>query len=186
MSRVGKKVIKVIDGIIVDINDNNHIVVKGPKGDLDLQLDPNVKLLNHGNELSLELCDSSLPNASAVHGLYRALLANMIGGVTEGYKKTLELVGVGYKAELNGAALELSLGYSHAIFFILPSEVKAKVEITSDKVYIIHIESIDKQLLGQVAAKIQSLRKVEPYKGKGVRIKGQFVRRKAGKSGSKK
>lgn len=185
MSRVGKKAIK-LGGAAINMGENNHVVVKGPKGELALQLDHNIKLSNLEGELSLELVDTSLAGANAMHGLFRALLANMVGGVTEGYKKTLELIGVGYKADLNGSALELALGYSHSIFFVLPSEVKARVEITSDKIYMIHLESIDKQLLGQVAAKLQSLRKVEPYKGKGVRIKGQFVRRKAGKSGSKK
>lgn len=185
MSRVGKKAIK-IEGVNVSTTDNNNVVIKGPKGELKLQLDQNIKFSNLGTELSLELFDANQPGASAIHGLYRALLANIVLGVTQGYKKTLELIGVGYKAGLSGSALELALGYSHSIFFVLPSEVKAKVEISTEKVYIIHLESIDKQLLGQVAAKIQSLRKLEPYKGKGVRIKGQFVRRKAGKSGSKK
>lgn len=185
MSRIGKAPIKLSSGVDVILGDRNDVVIKGPKGELGLSVDLSIELKVVDGELFLTKNEGT-SKSSALHGLYRSLLANMVIGVSEGYKRSLELVGVGYKADVKDSVIELALGYSHSIFFALPSEVKAKVEIGADKVYVIHLEGIDKQLIGQLAAKLKSLRKVEPYKGKGVRLVGQFVRRKAGKSGSKK
>lgn len=185
MSRIGKAPIKLNSSVDVVVGDENSILVKGPKGELGLSIDMSIRIKVVDGEISL-IRNEETSKACALHGLYRSLLANMVVGVSEGYKRSLELVGVGYKADIKDSVLELSLGYSHSIFFVLPSEIKAKVEIGADKVYVIHLEGVDKQLIGQIAAKLKSLRKVEPYKGKGVRLVGQFVRRKAGKSGSKK
>jgi large subunit ribosomal protein L6 len=185
MSRIGKTPIKLNSSVNVSLGGGNNIVVRGPKGELSLSVDLSIGVKVVDEEVVLAKSEDTR-RASALHGLYRSLIANMVVGVSEGYKKSLELVGVGYKADIKDSVIELALGYSHTIFFALPPEIKAKVEIGADKVYIIHLEGIDKQLIGQMAAKLKSLRKVEPYKGKGVRLVGEFVRRKAGKSGSKK
>lgn len=184
MSRIGKAKIKLEPGVSLNIEDTNKITVTGPKGLLSLDVDPSILVQVIDEEIHLYKKDEK-NGSSALHGLYRALLANMVTGVSQGYRKSLELIGVGYKAEAKNSVLELALGYSHSIFLALPPEVNVKVEIGSDKIYVIHLDGIDKQLLGQIAAKLKSLRKVEPYKGKGVRLVGQFVRRKAGKSGKK-
>lgn len=184
MSRVGNKPVTVPAGVTITI-DKNVVKVKGPKGELSQDIDPDIKVQLNGSELVVER-PTEQKRHKAMHGLYRALIANMVEGVSNGYKAELELVGVGYKASHQGNVLELSLGYSHNIFLALPQEVKLNTETPKGKNPTISLESIDKQLIGQVAAKIRSLRKVEPYKGKGVRFVGEQVRRKAGKTAAKK
>ncbi|MCU0449399.1 MAG: 50S ribosomal protein L6 [Bernardetiaceae bacterium] len=186
MSRIGKKPITVPAGVTINISEHNLVTVKGPKGTLTQQVDPDIKLNLDGTELLLER-PTEQKRHKAMHGLYRALVGNMVTGVTEGYKIELELVGVGYKAEvMPGNVLQLSLGYSHSIWFAVPSEVKIAAETPKGKAPQVTLEGSDKQLLGQIAAKIRSFRKVEPYKGKGVRFKDEVVRRKAGKAAAKK
>ena len=183
MSRIGKKPINVPVGVTV--TDNNGVVtVKGPKGELVQTINPDLNLKINSGEISLERPSDSKEHKSQ-HGLYRSLLSNMIEGVVKGYKIDLELVGVGFKAVLSNGVLELNLGYSHPIFFALPKEIKAEAITQKGKNPIVSLESIDKQLVGQVSAKIRAMRKVEPYKGKGVRFVGEQVRRKAGKTGAK-
>jgi len=183
MSRIGKKPINVPVGVTV--TDNNGVVtVKGPKGELVQTINPDLNLIIDSGEISLERPSDSKEHKSQ-HGLYRSLLNNMIEGVVKGYKIDLELVGVGFKAVLSNGVLELNLGYSHPIFFCSPKEVKAEAITQKGKNPIVSLESIDKQLVGQVSAKIRAMRKVEPYKGKGVRFVGEQVRRKAGKTGAK-
>ena len=184
MSRIGKKPVTIPAGVTVTVSADNNIVVKGPKGKLEQTVDRDINLeVKHGQVLVTRPTDQI--RHRAMHGLYRALVSNMVTGVTEGFKKELELVGVGYKASNQGNVLDLSLGYSHNIIIDVPKELK--VTTTQDKGDNprIFLESIDKQLLGQVAAKIRSLRKPEPYKGKGVKYKGEYIRRKAGKSAGK-
>lgn len=163
---------------------NNLVSVKGPKGSLAQQLHPGFKLAVEGNQVTLERPSEEKVDR-ALHGLYRSLINNMVVGVSGGYKKELELVGVGFKASAAGNVLELALGYSHAIFMVLPKEVAINTITEKGKNPTIILESIDKQLIGHIAAKIRSLRKVEPYKGKGVRFIGEQIRRKAGKTSAK-
>lgn len=185
MSRIGKKVIELPAKVAITY-ENNLITVKGPKGTLSQQIDPDITVVLEDNTLTVER-PTEQKRHKALHGLYRALINNMVVGVTEGYKIDLEIVGVGYKAATNSKnLLELSLGYSHTIFFALPQEVAVTAVTEKGKNPIVTIEGIDKQLVGQIAAKIKSLRPVEPYKGKGVRVLGETVRRKAGKTASKK
>jgi large subunit ribosomal protein L6 len=184
MSRIGKAPIVVPDKVELTIGANNEVTVKGPKGTLKQQLAPEFKLSVEGNSASV-LRPSESKTARSLHGLYRSLLSNMVKGVSEGYKVNLELVGVGYKATATGQVLELSLGYSHGIFLVLPEEVKVSAVTEKGKNPIVTLEGIDKQLVGHMASKIRSLRKVEPYKGKGVRFVGEQIRRKAGKTASK-
>jgi len=183
MSRIGKSPITIKDGVTVDIS-SNHVVVKGPKGELHQEVDQDFKLTIEEGILSVER-PTEQKRHKALHGLYRSLIANMIEGVTVGYKKQMELVGVGYKATVQGQILELTLGYSHNIFLSVPDEIIVSAETTKGQNPKVFIEGIDKQLVGQIAAKIKSLRKVEPYKGKGIRFIGEQVRRKAGKTAAK-
>jgi len=183
MSRIGKKPIAVPSGVSVNI-DGNTVKVKGPKGELLQKLTNGFQVTQEGNELSFER-PSEQKSDKALHGLYRSLVNNMIIGVSQGYSKKLELVGVGYKANVQQNVLELNLGYSHAIFLALPPEIKVQAETQKGQNPIITLESSDKQLIGQIAAKIRSLRKIEPYKGKGVRFVGEVIRTKAGKTASK-
>ncbi|GAB4402450.1 MAG: 50S ribosomal protein L6 [Microscillaceae bacterium] len=185
MSRVGKKPINIPAGVTIELNDQSICTVKGPKGTLSQYINPAIEMKIEGSEITFTR-PSDDKDVKSMHGLYRALVNNMIQGVTEGFSKKLEVVGVGFKASNNGNVLELSLGYSHGIFFALPPELKLTTETEKGKSPVITIEGIDKQLLGQVVAKIKSLRKVEPYKGKGIREFGETVRRKAGKTASKK
>jgi large subunit ribosomal protein L6 len=185
MSRIGKKPINLPSGVTVDVSAHNTVTVKGPKGTLTQDVNPDIQVSVEGNTLVLSRPTDSKRHKS-MHGLYRALINNMVVGVSEGYKKEMELVGVGYKASNQGQVLELSLGYSHSIFMALPNEISLKTETPKGKNPVITLEGIDKELIGQVAAKIRSLRKVEPYKGKGVRFVGEVVRRKAGKTAGKK
>ncbi|MBB6325945.1 large subunit ribosomal protein L6 [Algoriphagus iocasae] len=185
MSRIGKKPINLPGGVTVDVSAHGLVTVKGPKGTLTQDVNPDIEVKVEDNNVVVSRPTDSKRHKS-MHGLYRSLINNMIIGVSEGYKKDLELVGVGYKATNQGQVLELSLGYSHNIFFALPAEVSVKTETPKGKNPIITLEAIDKELIGQVAAKIKGLRKVEPYKGKGVRFVGEQVRRKAGKTAGKK
>ncbi len=184
MSRVGKAIIKVPAGVSVEVSADSVVTVKGGKGELRQPIDPDMKVTVENGELTVAR-PTEQKRHKAAHGLTRALIANMVVGVSEGYQKKMELVGVGYKATVQGQLLELSLGYSHPIFFQLPVEISASALTEKGKNPIVTIESVDKQLIGQVAAKIRSLRAPEPYKGKGIRFVGEQIRRKAGKTASK-
>ncbi|MDR1332037.1 MAG: 50S ribosomal protein L6 [Tannerella sp.] len=185
MSRIGKLPIRIPSGVTIHIDENeNRITVKGPKGELVQVVNPKIKLTIEDGLLTLSRPDDERESRS-MHGLYRALLNNMVIGVSEGYTKQLELVGVGYRASNTGQILELSLGYTHNIFIQLPSEIGLETKSERNKNPMIILQSADKQLLGQVCAKIRSFRKPEPYKGKGIRFKGEIVRRKSGKSAAK-
>ncbi|MDQ3536406.1 MAG: 50S ribosomal protein L6 [Bacteroidota bacterium] len=184
MSRIGKKPIDLPQNVTIEVAKNNVVTVKGPKGTLTQPVDVDMKVSVADNQVVVER-PTEQKRHKALHGLYRSLINNMIIGVNEGYKKDLEIVGVGYKATNQGNILELNLGYSHNIFLAVPSELSLKTETPKGKSPTVTLEGIDKQLIGQVAAKIKSLRKVEPYKGKGIRFKGEVVRRKAGKTASK-
>lgn len=179
MSRIGRKPIQVPSGVTVTLNDN-FIKVKGPKGELGFTYHPNITVTLNDNIIEITRPDDQKENRS-LHGLTRALIQNMIKGVTEGYKKILDIVGVGYKAELKGNNLLLSMGYSHPIYFIPPAGIKLETTTPTQ----IIISGIDKQLVGQVAAKIRSFRKPEPYKGKGIKYSTEVIRRKAGKTAGK-
>ncbi|UZD22138.1 50S ribosomal protein L6 [Algoriphagus halophytocola] len=185
MSRIGKKPINLPSGVTVNVTDKGTVTVEGPKGSLTQDVNPDIQVKVEDGQVVVSRPTESKRHKS-IHGLYRSLINNMVIGVSEGYKKELELVGVGYKASNQGQVLELNLGYSHNIFFAVPSEVSLKTETPKGKNPIITLESNDKELIGQVAAKIKSLRKVEPYKGKGVRFVGEQIRRKAGKTAGKK
>lgn len=185
MSRIGKLPIAIPEGVQINVDDNNLVTVKGKLGELQQQVNPVISMKMEDGQLMLERPDDSKANKS-YHGLYRSLIANMVQGVSEGYKIVQELVGVGYKAEAKGQNLELSLGYSHNIVLMLPDEVKVETLSERGKNPTITLSSIDKQLIGQVAAKLRSLRKPEPYKGKGVLYKGEVVRKKAGKAAAEK
>lgn len=185
MSRIGKAPIALKKGVEVKVDSDNVVTVKGPKGELTQAVDPALNISVEETEIVISR-SSEEKSVRAKHGLYRSLLNNMVEGVSEGYKIQLELVGVGYRAKSAGQRLELSLGYSHPIFIELPSEVKVEAETKKGEPPLITLESFDKQLIGQVAAKVRSLRKPEPYKGKGVRYKGEIIRRKAGKASAKK
>jgi len=184
MSRIGNKPIPVASGITVTVSNDNTITVKGPKGELKQAIDRDIKV-----EVKDGIVTFSRPTDQirhrALHGLYRALLANMIKGVSDGYKRQLELIGVGFKASNQGNLLDLALGYSHNIIFEIPKELKVVTGQEKGENPKITLEGTDKQLIGQVAAKIRSLRKPEPYKGKGVRYVGEVVRKKAGKAAGK-
>ncbi len=184
MSRIGNKIISIPEGVSISI-DKGEVKVKGPKGELSEVIDQDFNLeIEEGTGKLTRPTEQK--RHKALHGLYRSLINNMVVGVTDGYKKELELVGVGYKATAQNNVLELSLGYSHAIFVGVPPEVKVSTETAKGKNPIVTLESIDKQLIGHIAAKIRSLRKVEPYKGKGVRFVGEHIRRKAGKAAAAK
>jgi len=183
MSRIGKLPIQIPAGVTITVKDD-LVTVKGPKGELVQQINPDITLKIEDGVLNLSR-PSDERTHRAQHGLYRALINNMVVGVSEGYKKTLELVGVGYRVTNNGQVLELSLGYTHNIYFQLPAEVKVETKTERNKSPLIILESVDKQLIGQVCAKIRSFRKPEPYKGKGIKFTGEIIRRKSGKSASK-
>ncbi len=184
MSRIGKAPIEIPAGVTVDIK-NNVVTVKGPKGTLTQKVNPDIEVKVENNHVVLTRPTDDKEHRS-LHGLYRALIHNMVVGVSTGYRKEMELVGVGYRAAATGQVLELSLGYSHAIYIKLPPEVKVEAKSERNKNPLIILESDDKQLLGQVCAKIRSLRKPEPYKGKGIKFVGEIIRRKSGKSASAK
>lgn len=184
MSRIGRNPITVPQGVTFSVGADNVVTVKGPKGELKETVDRDLTVEVNDGEVIVKRPTDQIRHR-AVHGLTRALLANMVTGVTEGFKKELDLVGVGFRAAITGQILDMSLGYSHNIIFDLPKEVKGDAKMEKGVPPKIILESIDKQLLGQVAAKIRSMRKPEPYKGKGVRYTNEIVRRKAGKSAGK-
>jgi large subunit ribosomal protein L6 len=183
MSRIGKLPVNLPKGVTVSVSDANMVSVKGPLGELTQAVDKDLKVEVVGNEVILSRPSES-KNHKSLHGLYRALIHNMVVGVSEGYKKELELVGVGYRAEAKGQNLEMSLGFSHEVILQLPNEVKVETKTERRANPIITLTCIDKQLIGHVAAKIRSLRPPEPYKGKGIKFVGEQLRRKAGKSAS--
>ena len=184
MSRIGKLPINLPAGVSVSVSKDNTVTLKGPKGELSQHVNPAIKIEVEDGVLTVTRENDEKQNR-AFHGLYRSLLNNMIVGVSEGFKKELELVGVGYRVTNEGQLLELSLGYTHAIFMQLPKEIKVETKMERNKNPLIILESSDNQLLGQVCAKIRSFRKPEPYKGKGIRFVGEVVRRKSGKSAGK-
>lgn len=183
MSRIGNKPITLPEGVTYSIADG-AVNVKGPKGELSQDIDPDFKLEEEEGTLSLKR-PTEQKRHKALHGLYRSLINNMVVGVSQGYQHQLELVGVGYKANAQNNVLELSLGYSHNIFLAIPKELKVTAETAKGKNPIVTVEGIDKQLVGQVVAKIKSLRKIEPYKGKGIKTVGEHIRRKVGKAAAK-
>ena len=171
MSRIGKAPISILDGVTVSVDKSNTVTVKGPKGELSENIDADMIIKQEDGVLTVER-PTEQKRHKALHGLSRALIYNMVVGVTEGYKKQLELQGVGYRVSNTGNFLELTLGYSHPIYFVVPGEIKVETVTEKGKSPTIILESIDKQLIGQVAAKIRSFRKPEPYKGKGTRFDG--------------
>lgn len=183
MSRIGKAPINLPEGVSITV-DKNVVNVKGPKGELSQQIDPDITCKVEDGVVTVER-PTEQKRHKALHGLYRSLVNNMVEGVSNGFKKEMELVGVGYKAAVQNNVLELNLGYSHSIYFAVPEEIKVSAETEKGKNPKVTVEGIDKQLVGQISAKIKSLRKVEPYKGKGIRFVGEQVRRKAGKTASK-
>ncbi len=184
MSRIGNQPIDLGDNVTVDLQDHNNVVVKGPKGELQLQIDPDLGVSVEDSTLVVTRPTDQKRHKS-MHGLYRSLLEGMVIGVRDGYSKELEIRGVGYRAEMRRGVLELALGFSHPIFFLPPEGIDISVEAERGKNTKIKVEGTDKQLVGQVAAKIRGLRPPEPYKGKGVRYVGEYVRRKAGKTAAR-
>jgi large subunit ribosomal protein L6 len=184
MSRIGKKPVSVPQGVTVTIGKDNVVTVKGPKGELKEAIDRDITVEVKDGEVTFNR-PTDQGRHRALHGLYRSLVSNMVKGVTEGFSKKLELVGVGYKAANQGNILDLALGYSHNIIIEVPKELKVATAQEKGQNPTITLEGIDKQLLGAVAAKLRSLRKPEPYKGKGVKYSGEFIRRKAGKAAGK-
>ena len=188
MSRIGKLPINIPAGVSVDLN-NGIVTVKGTKGELTQKVDPSIIVKIENSTITFEVDENSPVNykqRNAFHGLYRSLVNNMVVGVSEGYTKTLELVGVGYRVSNQGNLIEFSLGYTHPIFLQLPKEVKVETKSERNQNPLLILESCDKQLLGLICAKIRSFRKPEPYKGKGILFKGEIIRRKSGKSASAK
>jgi large subunit ribosomal protein L6 len=183
MSRIGILPIDLPSGVTVTVSDTNEVKVKGPKGEISQQVDPEIKVKIKENQVIVER-PSDEKRHKSLHGLYRSLVNNMVVGVSEGYTLKQELVGVGYRAEAKGQVLEMSLGFSHDIHFLIPEEVKVEAVQERRQNPIITLTSVNKQLIGEVAAKIRSLRPPEPYKGKGIKFVGEQLRRKAGKSAS--
>ena len=190
MSRIGKLPISIPAGVTVNYDEASHVcTVKGPKGELSQWIDPSIKFNNADGQISFEIDENSPVNIKqkqAFHGLYRSLVNNMVVGVSAGYTKVLELVGVGYRVSNQGNIIEFALGYTHPIFIQLPKEIQVETKSERNQNPILTLESCDKQLLGLVCAKIRSFRKPEPYKGKGILFKGEVIRRKSGKSASAK
>jgi large subunit ribosomal protein L6 len=184
MSRIGKQPVVVPSGVTVSVGSDNVVTVKGPKGELKQPIDRDIKVEVKDGNINITRPTDQIRHR-ALHGLSRALVANLVKGVTDGYTKKLELIGVGFKAANQGNVLDLALGYSHNIVFEIPKELKVATEQLKGQNPTISLEGIDRQLIGQVAAKIRSLRKPEPYKGKGVRYSGEVVRKKAGKAAGK-
>lgn len=184
MSRIGKRPVPISDNVEFNIGADNVVTVKGEKGSGSLRIHPDIKVETKDNEIIVSRPSDSKEHKS-LHGLYRSLLSNMVEGVSNGYKKQLEIIGVGFRATYTNGVLEMSLGYSHPIYFVPPEGIDIEVDTKSRKNPIINISGINKELVGQVAAKLRSLRKPEPYKGKGVRYLDERIRRKAGKSAAK-
>lgn len=186
MSRIGKLPVSLPNAVTVTVGQDNVVRVKGPQGELSQKVDPDIKVTVEGGVVKVER-PTNQPRHRSLHGLYRALIHNMVVGVSEGYKIQQELIGVGYRVEAQGQLLKFSLGYSHDIYFQLPIEVKAEVpQVKKGANPILVLSSCDKQLVGMIAAKIRSFRKPEPYKGKGIKYVDEFIRRKVGKTGAKK
>ena len=189
MSRIGKLPISIPSGVNISVSEDNVVTVKGKKGELTQAVDPSIQVKISDAEVTFEIDEKSdveRKQKQAFHGLYRALVNNMVVGVSEGFQKKLELVGVGYRVSNQGNILEFSLGYTHPIVFQLPSEIKVETKSERNQNPQIILESCDKQLLGQVCAKIRSFRMPEPYKGKGILFVGEQIRRKSGKSAGAK
>lgn len=184
MSRIGKAPITIPQGVTIDVSKGNEVTVKGPKGTLTQQVDADLTLEQQDGELVLSRPTEQIRHKS-MHGLYRSLINNMVEGVSQGFTKEMQLIGVGYRASNSGQLLELIVGYSHPIYFYVPDEVKVETETVKGQPPLIRLTSHDKQLLGQIAARIRAFRKPEPYKGKGIRFKGEEIRRKAGKTAGK-
>jgi large subunit ribosomal protein L6 len=185
MSRIGKKPIALPSNVTLSVDDQNIVTVKGPKGTLTQTVDRDISVAVEDGQIQVSR-PTEQKRHKAMHGLYRSLVNNMVTGVSEGFKLNLEIIGVGYKAAVTNNVLELQLGYSHNVYVAVPTEIKVTAVTEKGQNPKVYLEGSDKQLLGDVAAKIRSLRKVEPYKGKGIRFVGEEVRRKAGKSSSKK
>jgi large subunit ribosomal protein L6 len=181
MSRIGKQPVPLKPNVTVNVTPGNLVTVKGAKGEMSLQVDPNISIEITKDEI-LVTRPSDDKRFRALHGLYRTLINNLVVGVSDGFTKELEIIGVGYRASLSGKILELALGYSHPFFFVPPRDINIEIDTKTTKNTRIIISGADKQLVGQVAAKIRSLRKPEPYKGKGIRYVNEHVRKKAGKS----
>jgi len=181
MSRIGNAIISIPEGVSIDVADNNVVTVKGPKGELTQKVDADLSFKMEDGTVTVQR-PTNQKRHRAMHGLYRSLINNMVTGVSDGYKLELELQGVGFRASNQGQLLELALGFSHPIMFVIPAEVKLETITEKGKNPMVVLTGIDKQLVGQVAAKIRALRKPEPYKGKGIRFKGEEIRRKAGKT----
>ena len=181
MSRIGKQPVPLKPNVTVNVTPGNLVTVKGANGEMSLQVDPNISIEITKDEI-LVTRPSDDKRFRALHGLYRTLINNLVVGVSDGFKKELEIIGVGYRASLNGKVLELALGFSHPFFFVPPKDINIEIDTKTTKNTRIIISGADKQLVGQVAAKIRSLRSPEPYKGKGVRYVNEHVRKKAGKS----
>ena len=184
MSRIGKLPIELGGDVTINVATNNMVTVKGPKGELSLQVDPDIEVKQDDKLLSVNR-PTDQKRHRAMHGLYRSLINNMVTGVTKGFKIELEVIGVGYRASMANGVLELGLGFSHPIYFLPPKGIDITVDTKRGKNPIVIVEGIDNQMVGQVAAKIRKLRPPEPYKGKGVRYVGEYVRRKAGKTAAR-
>ena len=184
MSRIGKKSVAVPEGVTVTVGSDNVVTVKGKKGELKQVVDRDIKIEVKDGQVHFQRPTDQIRHR-ALHGLYRSIVSNLVKGVTDGYQRKLELIGVGFKASNQGNVLDLTLGYSHNIIFEIPKEIKVATAQEKGQNPIITLEGIDKQLIGQVAAKLRGLRKPEPYKGKGVRYVGEVVRKKAGKAAGK-
>ncbi|MEO1449836.1 MAG: 50S ribosomal protein L6 [Bacteroidota bacterium] len=184
MSRIGKQPITIPSGVTVNVSKSNLVTIKGPKGELKQQIDPDMVIETEGAELTVKR-PTDQKRHRAAHGLSRSLLANMVKGAADGYEVVMSVVGVGYKAEAKGQLLELALGYSHPIIMALPPEIKVETETKRGTPPKITLRSADKQLIGQIAAKIRGFRPPEPYKGKGIRFQGEQIRTKAGKAAGK-
>lgn len=184
MSRIGKLPVAIAEGVELAVGADNVVTVKGSKGSSSLKIHPDIQIETVDNQIIVKRPSESKEHKS-LHGLYRSLLNNMVIGVSAGYTKQLEIIGVGYRASFDNGVLELSLGFSHPIYFVPPNDVEIEVDTKTRKTTIINIRGVDKELVGQVAAKIRSLRKPEPYKGKGIRYLDEKIRRKAGKSAAK-
>lgn len=184
MSRIGKQPIALADNVEFSVDADNVVNIKGAKGSSSLRVHPEISIEKVENEILVKR-NAETKEQRSLHGLYRSLIDNMVKGVSEGYVKQLEIVGVGYRASMNGDVLELALGYSHPIFFVPPAGITVEVDTKARKNVTIIVSGIEKELVGQVAAKIRSFRKPEPYKGKGIRYVDEKIRRKAGKSAAK-
>lgn len=184
MSRIGNLPIELPQTVTVDVSNANVVTVKGPKGELTTQVDPDIAIEVADNQMLVKRPTEQKRHRS-MHGLYRSLLHNMVVGVTDGYRRELEVIGVGYRASVANGILELALGFSHPIYFLPPEGVTVEVDTKRGKNPILIVQGVDKQMVGQVAAKIRALRPPEPYKGKGVRYVDEYVRRKAGKTAAR-